>query len=78
MHVQKNSTVRLLTISTPDMEEGYFHNHEMEAIHLGIHLRRFLNLDIPVVNDCKDAVRFVSREYKNVGWQPTKMRHQSS
>ncbi len=67
---ENNQWVRLLTISTPDMEESYFHNHEIEAIYLGIHLRRFLNLDIPVVNDSQDAVRFVSRQYKNVGWQP--------
>ena len=69
---ENHQWVRLLTISSPDMEENNFHTHEMEAIYLGIHLRRFLDLDIPVINDSQDAVRFVSGEYKNVGWQPRK------
>lgn len=62
--------VRILTISTPEDEEYYFHNHEIEAVRLGIQLRKHLNLDIPVINDCQDAVRYLSGQYPNIGWQP--------
>ncbi|BAY42048.1 hypothetical protein NIES2111_64440 (plasmid) [Nostoc sp. NIES-2111] len=62
--------VRVLLISTPEDEEYYFHNHEIEAIRLGIGLRRYLNLDIPVINDSQDAVRHLQGKYPNIGWQP--------
>ncbi|BAY73296.1 hypothetical protein NIES23_61240 (plasmid) [Trichormus variabilis NIES-23] len=65
-----HSWVRILTISTPEDEEYYFHNHEIEAIRLGIGLRRHLNLDIPVINDCQNAVRYLQGKYPNIGWQP--------
>jgi hypothetical protein len=61
---------RVLTVSTPDMEESYFQNYEIEAIYLGIHLRKYLNLDIPIINDCKNAVRYLFGRYPNIGWQP--------
>lgn len=67
---ENHSWARVLTISTPDMEEYCFQNHEMEAIYLGIHLRKYLNLDIPIINDCKNAVRYLHGRYPNVGWQP--------
>lgn len=63
---------RVLTISTPDIEEYYFQNYEMEAILLGIHMRNYFNLNVPVINDCKDAVRYLYGKYPNVGWQPRK------
>jgi hypothetical protein len=65
-----HSWVRILTISTPEDEEYYFHNHEIEAIRLGVQLRRYLNLDISVINDCQDAVRYLQGKYPNIGWQP--------
>ncbi|MGJ5632545.1 hypothetical protein [Nostoc sp. CALU 1950] len=65
-----HSWARVLLISTPEDEEYYFHNHEIEAIRLGIGLRRYLNLDIPVINDCQDAVRYLQGKYPNIAWQP--------
>ncbi|MEH1997158.1 hypothetical protein [Nostoc sp.] len=62
--------VRGLLISTPDAEEPYFHNYEMEAIRLGIQLRKYIKQDIPVINDCKDAVRHLHGRYTLIGWQP--------
>ncbi|MEM1395284.1 MAG: hypothetical protein AAGG00_18720 [Cyanobacteria bacterium P01_H01_bin.150] len=64
--------IRVLTISTPEFEEYIFQNHEMEAIYLGIHLRNYLKLDIPVINDCKNAVRYLYGRYPNIGWQSRK------
>lgn len=52
-------------------EESYFHNHEIEAIRLGVHLRRYLNAhDIPIINDCQNAVRYLQGIYANIAWQP--------
>lgn len=63
--------VRVLLISNPDDEEYYFHNHEMEAIRLGVHLRKYLNDNsILIINDCQDAVRYLHGRYPNIGWQP--------
>lgn len=68
---EEHSWVRVLLISTPDDEEPYFHNHEIESILLGVHLRRYLNVhDIPIINDCQDAVRYLQGMYANIGWQP--------
>lgn len=67
---ENHSWARVLTISTHEMEDYYFQNHEMEAIYLGIHLRKCLNLDISVINDCKNAVRDLYGRYPNIGWQP--------
>lgn len=67
---ENHAWVRVLAISTPEMEEYCFHNHEMEAVYLGMHLRKYLNLDIPVINDCKNAVRHLYRSYEKIGWQP--------
>jgi hypothetical protein len=69
---QHYAWVRVLLISTPDVEEHYFQNHEMEAIRLGIHLRNYLNEEIPVINDCLDAVRYFYGRYPNINWQPRK------
>ncbi|MEH2107438.1 hypothetical protein [Nostoc sp.] len=62
--------MRRLLISTPDVEELYFHNYEMEAIRLEIQLRKYIKEDISVINDCKDAVRHLHRTYALIGWQP--------
>lgn len=69
---ENSAWARVLTISTPELEEYCFHNHEMEAILLGVHMRDYLNLNVPVINDCKDAVRYLHSKYTNVGWQPRK------
>ena len=65
-----HSWARVPLISTPEDEEYYFHNHEIEAIRLGIGLRRYLNLYIPVINDCQNAVRYLQGKYPNIAWQP--------
>jgi len=62
--------VRVLLISTPDVEEPYFQNYEMEAIRLGVQLRKYIKEDIPVINDCKNAVRHLHGRYALIGWQP--------
>ncbi|MDZ8226703.1 hypothetical protein [Nostoc sp. ChiVER01] len=67
---KNHAWVRALLISTPDVEEPYFQNYEMEAIHLGVQLRKYIKEDIPVINDCKDAVRHLYGRYALIGWQP--------
>ncbi|MBW4629018.1 MAG: hypothetical protein KME49_26795 [Brasilonema octagenarum HA4186-MV1] len=71
--VYKNHAwARVLIISTPDIEGYCFQNYEMEAIRLGVQMRKHLDLDIPVINDSLDAVRHLYGEYSNIGWQPRK------
>ncbi len=35
-------------------------------------MRNYLNLDVPVINDCKNAVRYLYSKYPSIGWQPRK------
>ncbi len=69
---ESNAWTRVLTISTPEFEEYNFENHEEQAILLGVQMRKHLGLDILVINDCKNAVRRVRRQYPTIGWQPRK------
>lgn len=45
-----------------------FEDHERKAIQLGIQLRADLHLDLPVVNDNRDAVILMRKKYPNIQW----------
>ncbi|BAZ12146.1 hypothetical protein NIES4071_39740 [Calothrix sp. NIES-4071] len=63
--------VRVLQYELTWRAEVCFDYHEREAILLGVHMRKQLGLDIPVINDNTNAVRS-TLGYTNIGWQPRK------
>lgn len=67
---ENHAWVRLLSLAMGSAadEEPFFQHWEEEAILLGIHLRKHLGLDIPVINDCQDAVRNQANKYSNIYW----------
>jgi hypothetical protein len=45
-----------------------FAKYEYQAILLGVKMRDCLNLDLPIVNDSKDAVKIAKQEFSNIQW----------
>ena len=62
-HDKKWISVLSLPDGTP-----FFTNHEKKAILLGVKLRTELNLNIPIVNDNRDAVKELKELYPDIQW----------
>ncbi len=60
---QKWVSVIALPDGTP-----FFDKHEKKGILLGTQLREELSLDVPVVNDNRNAVKEMKEKYPNIKW----------
>jgi long-subunit fatty acid transport protein len=69
---ESDSWVRVMALPHfSKMDESlYFQQWEEEAILLGVQMRKSLGLDIPIINDCQDAVRRKMYQYAQIFWFP--------
>ncbi|MHC5928569.1 hypothetical protein [Nostoc sp.] len=53
----------------PDVEESHFTIMKWRQF-VSVQLRKYMKEDIQVINDCKNAVRYLHGRYALIGWQP--------
>lgn len=67
---QDHAWARPLVMAIPEWDSYLFENHEAQALLLGIYMKEQLNLEIPVINDCQNAVRCFWGIPELIAWKP--------